>query len=124
MKLLHCMLSLLVCQQFTVSVEPILPVFTVDVEAAEKTSPPERKPVYFVLFATRSCSPCKRWQRDELPKIVAAGYQVIIVDVDQESQWGVSRVPEIWRCRRSTSTRIGAPFKGFTRAEKLLEAKE
>ena len=87
-------------QSFTVEVVQPVQSFTVVV------TEPDDDEFYAVMFTAKWCGPCQAYKTsgklDRLMKRIAT----TVVDVDEQRQWGVSRVPTFWLCRRSTQTRV------------------
>jgi len=93
----------------------------------ESTKPevktPNDKP-YFIMFTTAQCSPCQRWKASELKKVQAAGYQVTIIDINQDDRWNakynVTTVPRFFLLDRKTRRTLKGPWVGFTPAVTLI----
>lgn len=64
----------------------------------------QQEPYYFVMFTASWCGPCKAWKQAGPRDLQAAGYQLTIVDIDQETQWkkDAPTVPRFWLVDRAT----------------------
>lgn len=95
-------------------------VFTVEVQQ----QPSEQKD-YFVKFTGKWCSPCKQWDKVELPKLKALGYLVREIDVSEEPDEArkhkVSSVPVFLRADRKTRTVNKRWAAGYVTAENLVK---
>lgn len=83
------LIAALLCCQFTVTVEPVIPSFTVVVEdppstvdPVEPNPPPEQPDRYLAMFTTSWCGYCRTWDRNTRPQVEAAGIHVHSVKMD------------------------------------------
>jgi thioredoxin-related protein len=102
-------------------VEVIYPDVVVIAEPEVKA--PNDKP-YFIMFSSTYCGPCQRWKASELKKLNAAGYQVTIINVDEDDRWNakynVTTVPRFFLLDRKTRRTLKGPWVGFTPAVTLI----
>lgn len=64
-----------------------------------KEEPVKQLPIYVVAFHMRGCQPCNRWEQNEQAKLESAGVQVVRVNSQIETQWGIGLNPSFWICR-------------------------
>lgn len=102
-----------VCSAQQFSVEVIQPEVKV----------PNEKP-YFIMFSGTYCGPCQRWKASEKQKLNDAGYQVTIINVDEDDRWNakynVTTVPRFFLLDRKTRRTLRGPWVGFTPAVTLI----
>jgi thiol-disulfide isomerase/thioredoxin len=96
--------------------------FTVEVIQPEIIKANEKP--YFVMFSATYCEPCQRWKATELQKLNKAGYQVTVINIDQDDQWnkkyGVTTVPRFFLLDRKTRRTLKGPWIGFTPALTMI----
>ena len=102
----HGLLLLCMINQFTVSVEPSLPSFTVEVEKAEEPAQEKQVPdinpddYYVVMFTVSYCGPCRDYKDSgKLDQLKEAGYPVTLIDIQQDSSFYYGAVPKFWICK-------------------------
>lgn len=93
---------------------------------APEAQAPEVSDVYLVKWSATWCDPCKFWDRDHRPTILAEP-GMTITDLDFYNQGGreagVEKLPAFAFCSRSTGKKV-YPLEGYlygTSADKLLE---
>ena len=73
------------------------------IEAKQQNLARKLQPDYVVAFTATWCGPCRQWKSSTVPaELAAAGYEITYVDIDQERDWGISRVPTFWVVDRET----------------------
>lgn len=73
---------------------------------------------YLVVFTASWCGPCKQWKANERPKL--SGVSITTVDIDEQKQWGIDRVPSFWIVDRETRKPI-KKLSGYRAADELLK---
>ena len=106
-------------QPFTVEVIKPSPRFVVIVEQPTASAVATQDGAYLVMFTAKWCGPCQAWKRSQLPRLESAGHRVTVVDVDQDSQWKIERVPTFWVVDRTTRKPL-RKFIGAASADVLL----
>lgn len=102
-------LLLLACLQ-----SPIFPV-------TAKEEPVKASPIYVVAFHMNGCQPCQRWERNEQPKLEAAGVEVVRINSQIETKWGVGLNPCFWICRDKVALKKHSQGEYVTAKELLRE---
>lgn len=96
--------------------------FSVEVIQPEVKAPNEKP--YFIMFSGTYCGPCQRWKASEKQKLNDAGYQVTIINVDEDDRWNakynVTTVPRFFLLDRKTRRTLRGPWVGFTPAVTLI----
>ena len=97
--------------------------FSVEVIQQPVVQAPNEKP-YFIMFSGTYCNPCQRWKATEKAKLNAAGYQVTIINIDEDDRWNakynVTTVPRFFLLDRKTRKTLKGPWVGFTPAVTLI----
>jgi len=123
MLLVKVAMLLLTCQQFTVSVAPPVPKFTVSVVAPEPVVAPVTVPAksgyYLAMFTAPWCGHCGPWKTTEMPKIQSAGLTVTLVDSDNNPSSAVTSLPTFFLYDRSTGKAV-AMWEGYVDAATIL----
>lgn len=101
------MLLLALCQE---------PIFKPTQQVEEKPATKESDR-YLVVFTASWCGPCKQWKANERPKL--QGVLITTVDIDEQKQWGIDRVPAFWIVDRETRKPI-KKLTGYRAADELL----
>lgn len=100
-----------------------VPIFPVTADQQSAVQAPNEKP-YFIMFSGTYCGPCQRWKATEKAKLNAAGYQVTIVNIDEDDRWNakynVTTVPRFFLLDRKTRKTLRGPWVGFTPAVTLI----
>lgn len=73
---------------------------------------------YLVVFTASWCGPCKQWKANERPKL--QGVSITTVDIDEQRQWGIDRVPAFWIVDQETRKPI-KKLTGYRAADELLQ---
>ena len=73
------------------------------IEVKQQNLARKLQPEYVVAFTASWCGPCRQWKSSSVPaELAAAGYDITYVDIDQERNWGIARVPTFWVVDRET----------------------
>jgi hypothetical protein len=73
------------------------------IEVKQQNLARKLQPDYVVAFTASWCGPCRQWKSSSVPaELAAAGYEITYVDIDQERNWGIARVPTFWIVDRET----------------------
>lgn len=73
---------------------------------------------YLVVFTASWCGPCQLWKANERPKLQRVA--ITTVDIDEQKQWGIDRVPAFWIVDRETRKPI-KKLTGYRAADELLQ---
>lgn len=96
-------LALLLCSpaygQFTVSERAS---FTVTERAAVVAD----DEFYLVFYTASWCQPCQQFKTSGKLDRLKERMPVTVIDIDQQRQWKINRVPAFWLARRSDQTRV------------------
>jgi hypothetical protein len=96
-------------------------------QEVEQLSPPAattaQQQFYLVMWTKRGCPPCARWKAQEKAYLENAGFEVVLIDVDQQPgkarQYGVTSYPSFEWCDRNTRKVVGKRFVGYRTARQL-----
>ena len=99
-------------------------------QEVEQLSPPAattaQQQFYLVMWTKQGCPPCARWKAQEKAYLENAGFEVVLIDVDQQPgkarQYGVTSYPSFEWCDRNTRTVVGKRFVGYRTAMQLEQA--
>lgn len=82
---------------------------------------------YLVVFTASWCGPCKTLKQNELVqlsdkswKVKNSDHKVTVVDIDEQPQWGIGRVPAVWVVDRETRKPLKR-MTGYKTADELLQ---
>jgi len=124
-------LLLLFADQFTVSVSPELPAFTVEVQEAPATAPApapaqpvvDDRPV-IRMFSADWCGICRvSEKRGDLHKLEQAGFRVEKIDIEKQPEFKskVSSLPTFWLMREGTEE-AQYTWRGAFKPEEIISA--
>jgi len=100
---------------FTDDSVPIFKVTKQELQAA-----PER--FYVIAFHMAGCAPCRRWERDEQPKLKAAGLHVERINSQRNTEWGIAVNPTFWICDKTRPNwRMTYTQGQYVSADQLVE---
>ena len=96
-------------------------------QEVEQLAPPAASDYYLVMWTSKSCGPCVRWELQEQPYLQAQGIEVVKIDVaahrDKAEQYNVTTTPSFEWCVRSTKKVASTRFVGYRTAMELLQGK-
>lgn len=103
-----------------------IPTSSAKADESDESAAKKRENRYYVVaFYKFGCGPCERWKTYELPKLTAAGIDVVRVDSEQNPKWGVGMNPTFWIADRTNETAVKQYDQGeYKSAAALLTAIE
>ena len=127
--MIYFLLLMMSPDQFTVSVSPELPAFTVDVHESMAPAPAQDQPVVddrpvIRMFSADWCGLCVAFEnRGDIHKLEQAGFRVEKIDVEKRPEFKskVSSLPTFWLMRQGTEE-AQYTWKGAFKPEEISSA--
>lgn len=104
---------------FVITESPLIVVTESKTEPAKSSVSASDSDEYIVLFTASYCGPCRTWKKNELPKLHAIGRDVRQINIQTNTQYGISVVPTFVIYSRTTRKELRR-YVGYTSADVLM----